>query len=73
MSVFKGNINDCHDFAGYMQASLGKAIKTRLGIPPPLWCSEVILKDKMRSTHHNYFGPGETMGLRMTQKEGIIS
>ena len=53
-----------------MKASLGKAIKTRLGIPPLLWCNEVILKDKMRSTHHSYFGPGESMGLRMMQKEG---
>ena len=25
-------------------------------------------QDKMRSTHHNYFGAGESMGLRMRQK-----
>ena len=60
------------DLSGYMQGSLGRAIKTRLGIPSPLWCSEVILKDKMRSTHHNYFGPGDSMGLRMRQKVGIL-
>ena len=53
-----------------MQASLGRAIKTHLGIPSPLWCSAVILEDKMRSTHHNYFGAGESMGLRMRQKGG---
>ena len=60
------------DLSGYMQGSMGRAIKTRLGIPSPLWCSAVILKDKMRSTHHNYFGPGDSMGLRMRQKAGIL-
>ena len=53
-----------------MQGTVGRAIKTRLGIPPPLWCSAVILGNRtMRGTRHSFYGAGESAGQRMRQPD----
>ena len=53
-----------------MQGTVGRAIKTRLGIPPPLWCSAVILGNAtMRGTRHSFYGAGESAGQRLRQPD----
>lgn len=52
----------------YARSYIGKELKTRLGIPSPLWCSSVLLEDKLRNTYHNVFAKGVSIPLRMRQE-----
>ncbi len=52
----------------FVRSHLGAPIKTRVGIPSPLWCSSVILEDGLSSTHHNLFPKDASLPMRMMQE-----